>query len=153
MKRRSVVTGLIGGSLLPLFGSLVGLVPTAAYGRATAAFDAKTAKEGIEALFKEGAVEVTDKLKLLAPEIAENGTVVPLTIESSLSKLEAIAVFAPENPRALVATYRFTPASAPPIDLRVKLAKSQKVLVVAQADGKLYSTSRHVAVSVGGCGG
>jgi sulfur-oxidizing protein SoxY len=153
MERRSVISGLVGSSLLSVFGGLVGLMPTAAHGRAAAAFDAKTAKEGIAALFKDGAVEVSDKLRLIAPEIAENGTVVPLTIESSLSNLEAIAVFAPENPRALVATYRFTPASSPPIDLRVKLAKSQKILVVAQADGKLYSASRQVGVSVGGCGG
>ena len=153
MKRRSVVKGMLGSALLPFVSSLGALLPAAAYGRDNAAFDAKTAREGIEALFRSAKVEESDRLKLIAPEIAENGTVVPITIDTSLPELDSIAVFATENPRALVATYKFTPFSSTPLDLRIKLGKSQKVLVVAQAGGRLYSTSRHVGVSVGGCGG
>lgn len=153
MKRRSIIKGALGSGLLPFLGGLASLLPTAAHARVVAAFDAKTAKEGIAVLFKEGNIQESDKLKLIAPDIAENGTVVPLTIQSSLENLEAIAVFATENPRALVATYKFTPFTAPPLDLRVKLGKSQKILIVAQAGGKLYSTSKQIGVSVGGCGG
>lgn len=153
MKRRSIVKGMLGAGLLPFLGGLAAVLPATAHARVVAAFEAKSAKEGIDVLFKEGKVQESDKLKLIAPEIAENGTVVPLTIQSTLENLESIAVFATENPRALVATYKFTAFTTPPIDLRVKLGKSQRVLIVAQAGGKLYSTSKQIGVSVGGCGG
>ena len=153
MKRRSIIKGVLGAGLLPFLSGLAGLIPATAHARVVEAFDAKTTKEAIDVLFKEAKPQESDKLKLIAPDIAENGTVVPLTIQSSLDNLESIAVFATENPRALVATYKFTPNSAPPLDLRVKLGKTQKVLIIAQAGGKLYSTSKQISVSVGGCGG
>lgn len=153
MKRRSIVKGIAGAGLLPFLGGLGALLPTAAHARVAAAFDTKSTQEAIDLLFKEGKVQESDKLRLIAPDIAENGTVVPLTIQSSLEGIESLAIFATENPRPLVATYRFTPNSAPPLDLRVKLAKSQKIVIVAKAGGQIYSTSKQIGVSVGGCGG
>ena len=100
------------------------------------------------------------KVTLKAPEIAENGNAVPVTIsvESEMtdkSYVKAIYIAADGNPNPGVATYEFTPLSGKAeIQLRVRLAQTQKLVVVAEMnDGTLYTASREVKVTIGGCGG
>ncbi len=153
MKRREVIRGMAGASLLPFFGALAGLLPTAAQARVAEAFEAKTPQEALATLFQETQAEPSEALILIAPDIAENGTAVPLTIRSTLDNIDYVAVLATGNPLPLVASYKLTKHSSPPLSLRIKLGKTQDVVVVARADGKLYSSTRHIQVSVGGCGG
>lgn len=153
MERRDAIRGLAGASLLPFLGALTGLTPATAHARVVVAFEAKTTQEALAALFQEAQPEESEALTLIAPDIAENGTAVPLTIRSTLDDIDHVAVFATGNPWALVASYKLTALTAPPLSLRVKLGKTQDVVVVARANGKLYSSTRHIQVSVGGCGG
>jgi sulfur-oxidizing protein SoxY len=118
-----------------------------------AAFEAKTTKETLEALHGSGAIEANGALRLLAPEIAENGTVVPITIQSDLKDIESLTLIAEENPRPLVATYALGKYSALPISTRIKMSKTQNIVVIAKAQGKLYSATKQIKVTVGGCGG
>lgn len=153
MKRRDAIRNLTGASLLPLLGALAGLTPATANARVADAFEAKTTQEALAALFPDAEVQPSEALTLIAPDIAENGTAVPLTIRSTLENIDYVAVFATGNPWALTAAYKLTELTAPPLSLRVKLGKTQDVVVIARADGKLYSSTRHIQVSVGGCGG
>ena len=100
------------------------------------------------------------KITLKAPEIAENGNAVPVTVsvESEMtdkSFVKAIYIAADGNPNPPVATYEFTPlAGKAEIQLRVRLAQTQRLVVVAEMnDGALYTASREVKVTIGGCGG
>ncbi len=100
------------------------------------------------------------KITLKAPEIAENGNAVPVTVsvESEMtdkSFVKAIYIAADGNPNPPVATYEFTPlAGKAEIQLRVRLAQTQKLVVVAEMnDGTLYTASREIKVTIGGCGG
>jgi sulfur-oxidizing protein SoxY len=100
------------------------------------------------------------KVTLKAPEIAENGNAVPVTVsvESEMtdkSFVKAIYIAADGNPNPGVATYEFTPlAGKAEIQLRVRLAQTQKLVVVAEMnDGTLYAASREIKVTIGGCGG
>jgi len=100
------------------------------------------------------------KVTLKAPEIAENGNAVPITVsvESEMtdkSYVKAIYIAADGNPNPGVATYEFTPLSGKAeVQLRVRLAQTQKLVVVAEMnDGALYTVSREIKVTIGGCGG
>jgi sulfur-oxidizing protein SoxY len=100
------------------------------------------------------------KVTLKAPEIAENGNAVPVTVsvESEMtdkSYVKAVYIAADGNPNPGVATYEFTPMSGKAeVQLRVRLAQTQKLVVVAEMnDGTLYTASREIKVTIGGCGG
>jgi sulfur-oxidizing protein SoxY len=100
------------------------------------------------------------KVTLKAPEIAENGNAVPLTVsvESEMNEksyVKALYVAADGNPNPGVAIYEFTPMSGKAeVQMRIRLAQSQKLVAVAEMnDGTLYATSREVKVTIGGCGG
>ena len=100
------------------------------------------------------------KITLKAPEIAENGMAVPLTVSvdsemSEKSYVKALYIAADGNPNPPVAIYEFTPlAGKAEVSLRVKLAQTQNFVAVAEMnDGALYRASREVKVTIGGCGG
>ena len=100
------------------------------------------------------------KVTLKAPEIAENGNAVPLTVsvESEMSDkayVKAIYIAADGNPNPGVAVYEFSPLSGKAeVSLRVRLQQTQKLVAVAEMnDGTLYTASREVKVTIGGCGG
>ena len=100
------------------------------------------------------------KITLKAPEIAENGNAVPLivSVESEMNEktyVKALYVAADGNPNPGVAIYEFTPMSGKAeVQMRIRLAQSQKLVAVAEMnDGTLYTASREVKVTIGGCGG
>jgi sulfur-oxidizing protein SoxY len=116
------------------------------------AFKAKNEADAIKALYGKTA-EPSDKVKLDAPEIAENGAVVPISVTSSLAEVTSISILVAENPNALAASYRIPAGTMPSVANRLKMAKTTNVIAIVEAGGKLYSTSKEVKVTVGGCGG
>ena len=99
-------------------------------------------------------------LRLDVPSIAENGLVVPLSVEMDSPMTEAdhvtaIHVFAEGNPVPLTATFRFTAESGKAAaSTRIRLAQTQTVIAVAETStGKLYEARGEVKVTIGGCGG
>jgi sulfur-oxidizing protein SoxY len=100
------------------------------------------------------------KVTLKAPEIAENGNAVPVTVsvESEMSEksyVKAIYVAADGNPNPGVVTWELTPlAGKAEVQFRARLAQTQKLVAVAEMnDGSLFTASREVKVTIGGCGG
>ena len=100
------------------------------------------------------------KIKLDLPSIAENGLVVPLNfeVESPMTEkdyVKAVHFFAEGNPNPQVADFRFTPfmpkAAA---QIRIRLAQTQNIVAVAEmSDGSLFTATKEVKVTIGGCGG
>ena len=116
------------------------------------AFKQKNEADAIKALYGRTA-EPSDKVKLDAPEIAENGGVVPMSVTTTLDKVSSISLFVAENPNALAASYKFPDGTIPAVANRLKMAKTSNVTAIVEADGKLYSATKEVKVTVGGCGG
>jgi len=116
------------------------------------AFKQKNSDDAIKALYGKTA-EASDKIKLDAPEIAENGAVVPVAVSSTLPDVTSISILVAENPNALIASYRIPGGTIPNVANRIKMAKTSNVIAVVEAGGKLYSASKEVKVTVGGCGG
>ena len=90
-------------------------------------------------------------MRLDVPEIADNGGAVPVRVYAPGAR--RIALFADGNPRPRVAVFRFGKLVPPDAKTRIRLAKSQNVIAVAEmADGSFRRASRKIAVTVGGCG-
>src|SRR5512144_2938657 len=116
------------------------------------AFKAKSEADAIKALYGKSP-EPSDKVKMDAPEIAENGAVVPISVSSTLPDVTSISILVAENPNALAASYRIPAGTLPSVANRLKMAKTTNVIAIVEAGGKLYSTTKEVKVTVGGCGG
>lgn len=101
-----------------------------------------------------GGANVSDGgVKFTAPEIAENGNTVPVSV--SAPGAVAISILAPENPNAEVITFNFGPLSgARTASTRIRLAKTQEVIAIAKMeDGSFHRATKIVKVTIGGCGG
>ncbi|MEA2831784.1 MAG: sulfur-oxidizing protein SoxY [Bradyrhizobium sp.] len=116
------------------------------------AFTAKNEAEAIKLLYGKTA-EPSDQVKLDAPEIAENGAVVPISVSTSLTDVTSISILVPENPNVLAASYKIPAGTMASVANRLKMAKTSNVIAIVEAGGKLYSATKEVKVTVGGCGG
>jgi len=152
--RRLILQG-VGSVALFGLGNLAFLTPTLAAANdkyPEDAFKAKNEADAIKALYGK-TPEASDKVKMDAPEIAENGAVVPVSVTTTLTEVTSIAFLVSENPVALVASYKIPAGTMPSVANRIKMAKTSNVTVVVEAGGKLYSATKEVKVTVGGCGG
>jgi len=150
--RRSVIKAGGAAALFAVFGGVL-LQP----GRALAAwnkgaFEAKNIADAMKSVGVSNAEE-SKAIEIRAPEIAENGAVVPIDITSNIPGTTSISVFIEKNPFPYTGTFDFSQGAVPYVHLRVKIGESSPVRVVATAGGKHYTTAKEVKVTIGGCGG
>jgi sulfur-oxidizing protein SoxY len=115
----------------------------------------------INRLFVNRSIAPADgKVKLEAPLIAENGAVVPVTVQADLPMtpqeyVKSIYIIADKNRRPLNAKFSLTPeAGQATISTNIRLAQSTDLRAVVEMNhGALYMVKREVKVTVGGCGG
>ncbi len=105
------------------------------------------------AAFTGGADVAEGGLTLTAPEIAENGNTVPVSVDAPGAA--SIMLLAAGNPTPAVATFNFGPlAGSRSGSTRIRLAKTQDVIAVAKMeDGSFKMAKATVKVTIGGCGG
>jgi sulfur-oxidizing protein SoxY len=70
-----------------------------------------------------------------------------------LPDVTSIAVMVTENPFPLAASYKIPPGTLGMVSNRLKMAKTSKVVALVESNGKIYSATKEVKVTVGGCGG
>ena len=99
-----------------------------------------------------GGVESGDIL-LNVPDIAENGAVVPVEVTSNIPGTTAIAIFVENNQNPLIADFEFSNGAEPYISTRIKMNKTSQVKVAVRAGDKVFTLSKEVKVTIGGCGG
>ncbi len=117
------------------------------------AFRAKTIENAMNELLASNKLTESDRITLKAPEIAENGAIVPVTIKTDLPSVESISIFSEKNTYPLLASFMIPDGTAASVSTRVKLAESTFVIAVVKSEGKLYSTRKDVKVIIGGCNG
>jgi sulfur-oxidizing protein SoxY len=153
--RRTVLKSAIG---LAALGLGAGAAPTGAHAAADAkawpenAFKQKNEADALKALYGKSG-EASDKVNLDAPEIAENGAVVPIAVATTLPNVTGIAILVLENPYTLAAAYKIPEGTEASVASRLKMAKTSKVVAVVESGGKLFTATKEVKVTVGGCGG
>lgn len=130
-----------------------GLVPRVARAAdARPAFGATGVADALKALGAEGAKESND-IAFKAPDIAENGAVVPLEIESKIANTRSIAILVEKNPHVMTAQFAFPEGTEPYVSTRVKVAESSVIHAVVKTDAGAFYTTKLVKVTLGGCGG
>jgi sulfur-oxidizing protein SoxY len=92
-------------------------------------------------------------IQLTVPEIAENGSVVPVTVSSTLPNVEQISILVDKNPNVLAANFTIPAGTEGLVTTRVKMGKTANVVALVKADGKFYRVAKEVKVTAGGCGG
>ena len=117
------------------------------------AFSREAANEAMTELFGTDQTTPSDQITLRIPEIAENGAVVPITVSTTLGNVESISIVVKNNPRPLVASFEMLPGTLPEVSCRIKMGETSDVMGVVKTDTGLYSASKEVKVTIGGCGG
>ena len=143
MTRRDILS-LAGAGLTALAAGLAGLFPA----RIAGATPAETSLAILA--FTNGKAPVEGGVRIEAPEIADNGGAVPVRVSADHAR--RIALFADRNPSPGVAVFTFGKWITPAASTRVRLARSQQLIAVAElADGTFRTTSRPIKVTAGGC--
>lgn len=117
-----------------------------------AAFDGTTMAETLQAMSATGAAR-SASIAITAPDIAENGAVVPVGVQSSLPKTESIAILIEKNPNMLAASFDLPAGTEPVVGTRVKMRQTSNVYALVKADGKYYTAVKEIKITLGGCGG
>ena len=154
MKRRiflkgSLATGAVGMAVST--GLLTPRVSMAAWSKA--AFEATDINGGMTSLYGSSSMDKSDKIKIKAPDIAENGAVVPVSVTTSIDGVSSISLFADKNALPLTANFELGPGTEGYVSTRIKMGKTANVIAVVKAGDKLFSSSKEVKVTIGGCGG
>lgn len=152
MRRRLLLKGLLSAGAVWTMGvGIVGRLAHAAWPKE--AFESKAIDEARASLFGDLALEESTAITIKAPDIAENGAVVPVTVSSSMQGVEKIAVLVEKNPQPLAASFDLSGQSEAFVATRIKMGKTSNVVVMLSSGGKVYSARKEVKVTIGGCGG
>ena len=144
LKHSMAVAGLLAAT---------GLFPRDAFAFNKAAFDARSIADATKA-YGAGAPTESKDVTLTAPDIAENGAVVPMAVASSLAGVKHLLILVERNPSALVAKFDVTDAVEANFSTRAKMGQTSDVYAVAITnDGKAWYAKKEVKVTLGGCGG
>jgi sulfur-oxidizing protein SoxY len=155
MKRRTFLkSSLAGGAVAAAVGA--GLLSPATVLAATwpkAAFTAKSVQGAMTGLFGTDSSTASDDIKIKAPDIAENGAVVPVSVNTGITGVNEIALITEKNVNPLACSFLMGPTTKGFISTRLKMSKTSDVIAVVKAGGKQYSARKNVKVTIGGCGG
>ena len=117
-----------------------------------AGFEAKTTADALKTLGIAGAAASRDIL-IAAPEIAENGAQVPVTVTSKIANTQSISIVIDKNPFPLSSIYEFSNGADAYVSTRLKMGQTSNVVAIVKADGKFFTASKEIKVTIGGCGG
>jgi sulfur-oxidizing protein SoxY len=118
-----------------------------------AAFDAKSVADVAKALGAAAPVESRD-ITVNAPDIAENGAVVPLGAATTIAGARRVLLLVEKNPNALAGAFDVSDSVEANFATRVKMGQTSNVFaVVLTADNKAFFAQKEVKVTLGGCGG
>jgi sulfur-oxidizing protein SoxY len=151
--RRNVLKGAAGAGAVAVAVAAGLLKPTlalAAWNKG--AFEAKNVGDAMKGLGISGPADSKD-ITIKAPDIAENGAVVPVEVTSGIAGTSSIALFAEKNAQPLVGTYNLSGGAEGFISTRIKMGQTSLVRAVVNAGGKTYTAAKEVKVTIGGCGG
>ena len=152
-RRKALKTGGGAGVLALLFAAgIVRPGELLAQGASPAAFSMKTVPEAMRAMGAQSPA-VSAGIQIKAPEIAENGAVVPIAIESRLAGTESITLLIEKNPNPLAASFNIPAGTEASVSTRVKIGESSDVYALVKADGKFFMAKKEIKITLGGCGG
>jgi sulfur-oxidizing protein SoxY len=152
-QRRSILKGAGAASLVSVAVAAGVLKPGTVYAAAwnKAAFEAKDMAGALAGVGGTGSE--SGQITVKAPDIAENGAVVPVEIISAIPGTERIVIIAEKNGFPLVADFGLANGAEGYVSTRIKMGTTSNVRAIVKAGGKTYTAAKEVKVTIGGCGG
>ena len=153
-KRRVLLKGSLAAGTVGVAVGAGLLTPSAVLAAwPEAAFHAKEVDAALNGLLGTSTHEASDAIKIKAPDIAENGAVVPVTVETDMEQVESIAIIAAGNQTPLIASFDLGENAVGFVSTRIKMAKTADVVAVVKSGDNVFSSAKEVKVTIGGCGG
>ncbi len=154
MKRRVFLKGTLAASTVGVLAGAGLLAPRAVLAAwPKSAFDATSVDGALNGVYGSSGAADSNSITIKAPDIAENGAVVPVTVESSLPGVDSITIMSASNVNPMAASFSLAAGTAAYVSTRIKMAKTSDVVAVVKSGGKLYKAAKNVKVTIGGCGG
>ena len=154
MKRRTLLKGtLAAGAVGVAVGSGLLAPRTVLAAWPKDAFNATSVDDALNSLTGQSQLQGSDKIEIKAPDIAENGAVVPVSVSTSIDGVESISIISEKNNNPLTSAFVLSPRAEGFVATRIKMGETSSVIAVVKANGTLYSTGKEVKVTIGGCGG
>ena len=151
--RRNVLKSAAGAGAVAVAVAAGLLKPTLALaGAPRSAFEAKNVGDALKGMNATDSADSKD-ITIKAPDIAENGLVVPVEVTSGIAGTTAIAIIAEKNVQPLLADFDLMGGAQGFVSTRIKMAQTSLIRVVVTAGGKSYTAAKEVKVTIGGCGG
>ncbi len=151
--RRNVLKGATGASAVAVAMAAGLLKPTLVLADWNkAAFEAKNVGDAMKGMGVSSPIDSKD-ITIKAPDIAENGAVVPVEVTSGIPGTTSIAIIAEKNATPLIADFKFFDGTQGYISTRIKMGATALVRAVVTAGDKSYTAAKEVKVTIGGCGG
>lgn len=151
--RRNVLKGAAGAGAVAVAVAAGLLKPTQALaGAPRNAFEAKNVGDALKGMGATAPADSKD-ISIKAPDIAENGAVVPVEVTSNIAGTTMIAILAEKNVTPLVADFDLMGGTQGFVSTRIKMGQTALVRAVVTAGGKSYTAAKEVKVTIGGCGG
>ncbi|MBS4020430.1 MAG: thiosulfate oxidation carrier protein SoxY [Dechloromonas sp.] len=151
-QRRNVLKTGTGAAVLGALAA-AGMIPNVALAAWNkAAFEAKSMADTLKAL---GATQPADSsdVQVTGPDIAENGAVVPVGVDSKIAGTTMVAILIDKNPNALAASFMLPAGTEANVQTRVKMGQTSNVYALVKAGDKFYMATKEIKVTLGGCGG
>ena len=145
------VSGGAGALALAAASGLLKSAQAWASSRNESAFSSKALADALKGLGVSNPIESKD-IVITAPDIAENGAVVPVAVVSKIPNTQTISILAEKNPFPLAATFEMSGGGEGYVSTRLKMGQTSNVRAVVKADGKFYTAVKEVKVTIGGCG-
>ena len=153
MQRRTFMKGTLAASGVAVAVGAGLLSPRAVLAAwPKSAFEAKSVPDALSGLGISTTATSGD-IQIKAPDIAENGAVVPVTVKTSIAGVSGISIFAEKNNSPLTSNFNLKGSAQGFVATRIKMQKTSAVIAVVKAGGKAYSARKEVKVTIGGCGG
>ena len=152
-KNRRTFLKLTGGAGALIAAVAAGLIPSRSAWSAwnKPGFESKGLADALKSLGAANAT-VSKEIAITAPDIAENGSVVPVAVTSKIPNTESISILAEKNPFPLAASFDVSNGGEPYVSTRLKMGQTSDVWAVVKADGKYFTAKKEVKITIGGCG-
>ena len=152
-KRRTFLKGTLAAGSVGMAVSAGLLSPRAVLAAwPNQAFEAKTMTDAMKGIVGSDQAAAGD-IKIKAPDIAENGAVVPVSVTTDIAGAKSISLITEKNQQPMTASFDLGAGAEGYVSTRIKMGKTSNVIAVVKADGKLHSAVKEVKVTIGGCGG
>ena len=154
MQRRTFLKGTLAGSAVAMAVGAGLLSPRSVLAAwPSAAFEAKSVNDALSSLFGGSAAKDSKDIEIKAPDIAENGAVVPVTVSTKMAGVSNIAMLVTTNATPLAASFDLAQGTKGFVSTRLKMGKTTDVVAIVKAGGAMYTSKKSVKVTIGGCGG